>query len=65
MVKVTFSEEEVNYMVLVLNQFLKSQPDAITASKDVVFMVEKFKNAEKVEGSVKGEPRLETVESVD
>lgn len=61
MVKVHFSEEEVNYMVVVLNQFLKSQPDAITASKDVVYMVEKLKNAEKVETGVE-EPKVETVD---
>lgn len=61
MVKVHFSEEEVNYLVVVLNQFLKAQPDAISASKDVVYMVEKLKNAEKVETGVE-EPKVETVD---
>jgi len=63
MIKVQFTEEETNYMIVVLNQFLKAQPDAITASKDVVYMVEKFKNAEKVEGE--STPKLHTVETVD
>lgn len=49
MLRVTFTEEELNFMLVVLNQFLKTQPDAITASKDVLYMAEKFRNAEKVD----------------
>jgi hypothetical protein len=49
MVRVLFTEEEVNYLVAVLNQFLKTQPDAISASKDVVYMVNKLKAGEKMD----------------
>jgi hypothetical protein len=62
MVRVEFSEEEVNYMIVVLNQFLKAQQDAITSAKDVLYMVDKFKNGEKVNEPVQPEKDYTPVE---
>jgi hypothetical protein len=56
MKKVLLTENEVNYLVAVLNFFLRNQENAINASKDVLYMVDKLQNSEEVVEQVEAIP---------